>query len=178
MKFNSKWKKNFYTHIINYYIFKIYIFSWQELGLCWRQNDYNFYWYVRNIMLFSSLCALYLDYLVCCLVLWQMQCWRCPDTRAISCQWWMGGTAVLTRRHPLLSWPGHSTLLILVLSWGSLTKISCRYVGSPKYWFCALWWQIDTRFKPSNITHRGDGDQSWAAAQDVILASLKGFNLD
>ena len=30
MKFNSKWKKNFYTHIINYYIFKIYIFSWQD----------------------------------------------------------------------------------------------------------------------------------------------------
>ena len=71
MKFNSKWKKNFYTHIINYYIFKIYHFqlarAWfdQDLiqknpSLCWRQNDYNFYWYVRNIMLFSSLCALYL----------------------------------------------------------------------------------------------------------------------
>ena len=27
MKFNSKWKKNFYTHIINYYIFKIYNFQ-------------------------------------------------------------------------------------------------------------------------------------------------------
>ena len=172
-----------FIHTLSIITFSKFTFSAGKIqkypSLCWRQNDYNFYWYVRNIMLFSSLCALYLDYLVCCLVLWQMQCWRCPDTRAISSQWWMGGTAVLTRRHPLLlSWRGHSSLLILVLSWGSLTKISCRYVGSPKYWFCALWWQIDTRFKSSNITHRGDGDLSWAAVQDVILASLKGFNLD
>ena len=32
MKFNSKWKKNFYTHIINYYIFKIYHF---QLARAW-----------------------------------------------------------------------------------------------------------------------------------------------
>ena len=143
-------------------------------------HDYNFYWCVRIILLFYSLCSLCL-YIQC--VAW------CIDKCSVGCVLTPGQLAANDGWGEQRSW--HADILSSpdvdtpccswVLSWGSLTKICfgcCRYVGSSKYWFCALWWQIDTRFKSSNITHRGDGDQSWAAAQDVILASLKGFNLD